>query len=115
MLVPSRLARGQFFPQRPLCDLFSGSLGSDHVKTHSLDRDSDEVVWKFAQENGFAILTKDWDFHQMSLVRGFPPKLIFLKIGNCSTDSIISLIRLHQMNISAFLDDKTASLLILGK
>jgi predicted nuclease of predicted toxin-antitoxin system len=51
----------------------------------------------------------------MSLVRGFPPKVIFLKVGNCSTDSIISLIRLHQMNISAFLDDKTASLLILGK
>jgi len=73
------------------------------------------VVWKFAQENAFTILTKDWDFHQMSLVRGFPPKVIFLKVGNCSTDSIISLIRLHQMNISAFLDDETASLLILGK
>ena len=89
--------------------------GSGHVKTHGLDRDSDEVVWKFAQENAFTILTKDWDFHQMSLVRGFPPKVIFLKVGNCSTDSIVSLIRLHQMNISAFLDDETASLLILGK
>lgn len=115
MRPQSRLARGQFFPQRPLCDLFSGSLDSGHVKTHGLERDSDEVVWKFAQENAFAILTKDWDFHQMSLVRGFPPKVIFLKVGNCSTDSIISLIRLHLMNISAFLDDKTASLLILGK
>jgi hypothetical protein len=28
MLTPSRLARGPFFPQRPLCDLFSGSLGT---------------------------------------------------------------------------------------
>ena len=27
MLVPSRLARGPFFPQRPLCDLISASLG----------------------------------------------------------------------------------------
>ncbi len=26
MLVPSRLALGQFFPQRPLCDLISASL-----------------------------------------------------------------------------------------
>jgi len=27
MLVPSRLARGPFFPQRPLCDLISASIG----------------------------------------------------------------------------------------
>jgi predicted nuclease of predicted toxin-antitoxin system len=88
---------------------------SCHVKSLGLDRVSDEAVWKHARENGFTILTKDWDFHQMSLLRGFPPKVIFLKVGNCSTDSIISLIRLHQMDVSAFLDDKTASLLILGK
>ena len=48
--------------------------GSGHVKTHSLDRDSDEVVWKFAQENGFAILTKDWDFHQMRFGEGVSSK-----------------------------------------
>jgi hypothetical protein len=29
MLLPSRLARGHFFPQRPLCDLISASLEPD--------------------------------------------------------------------------------------
>ncbi len=31
MLVPSRLARGQFLPQRPLCDLISGSFKADRL------------------------------------------------------------------------------------
>lgn len=52
--------------------------GSVHLKIQGLDRASDEVVWEHARENGFTILTKDWDFLQMSLVRGFPPKVVFL-------------------------------------
>jgi len=99
--IPAQV--GRFFP------------ASAHVKNQGLDRSSDEVVWKFAEDNGYAILTKDWDFHQMSLVRGFPPKVIFLKVGNCSTDAIISLIQQHHLDISQFLDDKAASLLILEK
>jgi len=32
MLVPSRLARGHFFPQRPLWDLISASLTKASIK-----------------------------------------------------------------------------------
>ena len=48
-------------------DLFPGS---DHVASLGLDRVSDEEVWKFAAKEGFSIVSKDSDFHQMSLVKG---------------------------------------------
>ena len=51
----------------------------------------------------------------MSLVRGFPPKVVFLKIGNCPTDEIVSVLLANAGEISAFLSDEVASLLILEK
>jgi predicted nuclease of predicted toxin-antitoxin system len=89
--------------------------GSCHVKDYALNQKPDEAVWEFARENGFAILTKDWDFHQRSLFYGFPPKVVFLKIGNCTTDAIVSLISWQAADIADFLCDKTAALLILEK
>ena len=56
--------------------------GSSHVKTLGLVHEPDEVIWRFARDHGFAILTKDWDFHPMSLLRGFPPKVVFLSRAN---------------------------------
>ena len=91
-------------------DLFPGS---DHVVGHGLDRVSDEEVWNFAAKEGFAIVSKDSDFHQMSLVRGFPPKVVFLKIGNCPTDLIVSVIRKHESDFKEFNADGSASLLIV--
>jgi len=86
---------------------------SDHVARHGLDRVSDEEVWSFAAKEGFVIVSKDSDFHQMSLVRGFPPKVVFLKVGNCPTDLIVSVIRKHERNFKEFDADKSASLLIV--
>jgi len=91
-------------------DLFPGS---DHVAIRGLDRVTDEEIWNFAGKEGFTIISKDSDFHQMSLVRGFPPKVVFLKIGNCPTDLIVSLIRNHERDFKQFDADGSASLLIV--
>jgi predicted nuclease of predicted toxin-antitoxin system len=89
--------------------------GSSHVKTLGLVHEPDEVIWRFARDHGFAILTKDWDFHPMSLLRGFPPKVVFLRVGNCSTEAIIGLLTKGASDMSVFFADKTASLLIFEK
>jgi predicted nuclease of predicted toxin-antitoxin system len=39
----------------------------------------------FATEQGFAIVSKDSDFRQRSILSGSPPKVIWLRIGNCTT------------------------------
>ena len=35
--------------------------------------------------NGFAIVSKDADYNSLSVVRGSPPKVIWLLLGNCTT------------------------------
>ena len=86
---------------------------SEHVAHCGLDRSSDEEVWHYARESGYVILSKDSDFHQMSLLRGFPPKVIFLKIGNCATQTIVSMLLGHAQDLNEFDQDTAASLLIL--
>ncbi|GJL55344.1 MAG: hypothetical protein NPIRA02_24760 [Nitrospirales bacterium] len=59
--------------------------GSKHVKDLGLTGDDDEAIWKFASDYQFAIVSKDSDFLHRSLLLGHPPKVIQLRIGNCST------------------------------
>lgn len=73
--------------------------GSAHVSTLGLDQAQDADVWLFARDRGFVIVTKDADFSDMSVLLGFPPKVIWLRIGNCSTQDIESLLRLHKTSI----------------
>lgn len=65
-----------------LSDLYAGSV---HLTECGLRGASDEVVWQYAVENGFAIVSKDSDFAYRSFLRGSPPKVIWLRIGNCTT------------------------------
>jgi predicted nuclease of predicted toxin-antitoxin system len=31
------------------------------------------------------LVTKDEDFHRLSVLRGAPPKVVWLRVGNCTT------------------------------
>jgi predicted nuclease of predicted toxin-antitoxin system len=48
-----------------LADLFPGS---EHLKLIGLAAADDQTVWDYARQNGFAIISKDSDFHQMSFL-----------------------------------------------
>ncbi len=65
-----------------LADLFPGSR---HVKELGLEQRDDLVVWQHARDHGFVIVTKDGDFHQLSFLLGSPPKVVWLRLGNCTT------------------------------
>lgn len=65
-----------------VADLYPGSC---HLRNCGLRGAPDEKIWKYAFENDFAIVSKDSDFRQRSILRGSPPKVILLQIGNCST------------------------------
>lgn len=93
-----------------LADIFTGI---SHITFHALDKASDVEVWQFASMNGFNLVTKDSDFYDLSLLRGFPPKVIWLRIGNCTTTAIEELIREHQQDIQLFETDSEAGTLAL--
>lgn len=94
-----------------ITDLFPGS---SHVKAHGMLKTDDSVIWAFAKQHGFTIVSKDSDFHQRSLVVGAPPKFIFLRVGNCPTSRITTLVRSEFAVIQAFISDPAASVLILA-
>jgi len=94
-----------------LADLYPGSV---HVRDVGLRSGDDELVWLYAQENGLIIVSKDSDFHHRSLLFGFPPKVIWIRRGNCSTQDIETILRAHRVQIEQFSADSTAAFLVLS-
>jgi len=80
-------------------DLFPGT---DHVRNIGMKTASDAAIRKYATEHGFTVVTKDTDFHQHSFVFGTPPKVIWIRLGNCPTRMVAELIRLHKAKIEEF-------------
>ena len=88
--------------------------GSVHVRDVELARADDEAVWEYAKGNVLTIVSKDADFHQRSFVLGHPPKVMWIRRGNCSTGDIESLLRSRTREIRDFARDDQTSFLALG-
>ena len=73
----------------------------------------DPIVWDYAKAGDFMIVSKDADMHDLSLVLGNPPKVIWLRLGNCSTRQVEELLRLDFSVVRLFYDDEFVSLLSL--
>jgi predicted nuclease of predicted toxin-antitoxin system len=94
-----------------LQDLFSDSV---HVRDVGLKASDDLTVWKYAQDNSLIICSKDSDMHQRSFLMGFPPKVVWVRLGNCSTSDVEKLLRKHFSTLEAFAADDYASFLSLS-
>jgi predicted nuclease of predicted toxin-antitoxin system len=97
-------------PKR-LADLFPNSL---HVRDVDMKATIDPIVWDYAKENDLMIASKDADMHDLSLVLGKPPKVIWLRLGNCSTLQVENLLRQNSDAIKLFHEDENLSLLALS-
>jgi predicted nuclease of predicted toxin-antitoxin system len=73
-----------------LADIFPGTA---HVQALGLDKADDRQVWEFAKKDQFVIITKDNDFNELSQLLGYPPYVIWIRRGNCSTHELETLIR----------------------
>jgi len=65
------------------------------------------------QSEGFTIVSKDWDFHDQAVLRIGGPKVIWLRIGNCSTDRLEELLRSFSPAIEHFNADPASTLLMV--
>lgn len=95
---------------RRLADIYPDS---DHVHALGLGRAADESVWECALREGFLIVTKDADFSDRSVLRGFPPKVIWLRRGNCTTGQVEEILRRHYEEVKALDEDSQAGVLSL--
>ena len=72
--------------------LSSAFPGSRHVDSVGLHSKADARIWEFARRNGFTIVSKDDDFRQRSILYGQPPKVVWLSVGNSSTEAMLRIL-----------------------
>ena len=95
---------------RQLADIFPNSI---HVRDVGLKATADPTVWDYSRANDFMIVSKDVDMHDLSLLFGNPPKVVWLRLGNCSTTEVEDLLRKNYEVIKLFSEDEQLSLLVL--
>ncbi len=96
---------------RLLEDLFPNSI---HVRDVGLKASDDPLVWEYAKTNGLILVSKYADMHQRSFLFGPPPKVVWVRLGNCATSDVEKLIRNNVETILAFHEDMYASFLSLS-
>ena len=93
-----------------LADLYPNSK---HVYEIGLDQSNDGTLWTYAQHHDFIIATRDADFNEISIIRGFPPKVVWIRRGNCSTRDIETMLRSHFDTIQSLNENPNAGILTL--
>jgi predicted nuclease of predicted toxin-antitoxin system len=94
-----------------LADVFPGSL---HVRTLAGIGVPDERVWQLAIEHACLLVSKDEDFHRLSVLRGAPPKVVWLRLGNCRTEAAAELLTRQAAALQLFAEQEEATFLALG-
>jgi len=88
---------------------------SNHVRLLGLSKADDRDVWDYAKTNGFAIVSEDSDFAERSVLESNPPKIIWIRIGNCSTAEIEVLLRSANQMIRNFIENDKETCLLLTR
>jgi predicted nuclease of predicted toxin-antitoxin system len=86
---------------RLLPDIFADCR---HVRSVGLNNRNDMEIWQFAKQNGFTVVTFDSDFSDIATLRGFPPKIVWLRTGNLNTAETAERIILNSNKIASFIN-----------
>ena len=94
-----------------LQDLYPGSL---HVRDVGFESADDIVIREYARDHAFAIVSKDSDFRQRSFTIGHPPKVIWIRRGNCTTSEIEGILRERYGDLLDFYENEERAFLALS-
>lgn len=87
--------------------------GTTQVALVGLERVADRDIWAYAREHGYVIVTQDSDFHELSVLLGIPPKVIWLQMGNQSRQGIADMLIGQREAIVIALADESVGVLEL--
>ena len=93
---------------KKITDIFPESKQLSDLR---LSASKDIEIWEFAKNSNYSIVTFDADFIDLSLLKGFPPKIIWLKTGNTSTENIAIKLREYFITINHFFENDELSFL----
>ena len=94
-----------------LADCYPESL---HIESLDLGGAPDVILWQAAVAQGLVLVTKDENFHRLSVMHGAPPKVVWLRLGNCTPQDIVDLLRNRVEDIEPFTTQDEAAFLELG-
>ena len=86
---------------------------SKQVRELGLENSTDSEIFDFAKRNDFAIVTFDSDFCDLNILKGFPPKIIWIRTGNTTTNNLENLLRNKYDLIEVFLTEDYGCLEII--
>ena len=93
-----------------LADAFPGSL---HISDLGLEKEPDGIVWGYAHVHDFVIVSKDSHFNDFGFLHGFPPKVVWIRLGNRTTQEIEAALRSRLAAIEEFCRDPEVGVLEL--
>ncbi|WP_435627371.1 DUF5615 family PIN-like protein [Candidatus Ferrigenium straubiae] len=93
-----------------LADIFPKS---EHVARIGLGAASDREVWEYAKKHRYILVSKDSDFHELSLLYGSPPKVVWVRRGNCTTRQIELILRNKAEDIRLLMDSPESTYLVI--
>ena len=96
---------------KAVADIFPGSL---HIRLLGQGGAADATVWDLARQRGCLVVSKDEDFHLLAVLRGAPPKFVWIRLGNCTTEDIAQLLRRRYDDIVRFDEQHELTVLELG-
>ncbi len=97
-----KLLFDQNISYRVLKKLPEDFAGSSHVKTEGLTNATDIEIWEFAKFHQFIIVTQDSDFNDLYLLKGFPPKILWIQTGNLKTDELVLILNSNLKELKTF-------------
>ena len=113
--MPVRLLLDENLSERllpALADLFPQST---HVRRLNAAGAADHSVWELARSGGFVLVTRDEDFVSMSVMRGAPPKIVWLNVDNARTAAIAQLLRARAGDVEQFAAHDEYSFLVIDR
>ena len=79
--------------------------GCMHVSDCGLSDHEDSEIWQYAKNNDYVIVTFDSDYYDISIINGHPPKIIWIRTGNLTTNEIAQLMIHNEKAINSFLNN----------
>lgn len=100
-----KLLLGQNISFRVVKKISSHFPEASQVRLLGLENYPDRKIWEFAKANGYVVVTFDADFCDLAKLYGSPPKIVWLRTGNTTSDYIARLLLIRADVIQEFVEN----------
>ena len=95
-----------------LADIFPNAQHVLQLQPFQANEQIEDIeIWQFAKENNYVIVTQDADFNDFSVLKGYPPYIIWLRTGNCKLKVMETMIRKNHLKIQTFIHESKCGII----